>query len=159
MLSRIAQNIHIHIKMYVWLILGTEFAWFLSIQGCVLGFLEEIKINRYIFDSNSTLLLFCQSLERIFSDNLLSTYNKFGFGKRTDAWQWLEKVPNDFKSDVSYNYSNCVENAKVSQRISNNGRLRLLIRLCLTHKCIHVPFEYLVSSPSVVDLIFIIFHH
>lgn len=112
-----------------------------------MAFLEEIKINNCINDSNSILLLFCQSLEKIFSLGLLPCHNTFGLFKYVDPWVWLEKITHNKNSDISYSYSHCVDNAKLCRNvITNIGRLRLLIRLCLVYKCIHIPLEYLVSN-------------
>ncbi|KAI4456686.1 multiple pdz domain protein [Holotrichia oblita] len=115
-----------------------------DIKGCILAFLEEIKINHCISDSNSILLLFCQCLEKILNLGLVPVYNTFGFCKYIDPWVWLEKIIHDKNADISYNYLHCVENIKLCRNvITNIGKLRLLIRLCLIHRCLHIPIEYL----------------
>ncbi|GJQ72241.1 hypothetical protein Trydic_g3332 [Trypoxylus dichotomus] len=115
-----------------------------DIKGCILAFLEEIRINHCINDSNAVLLLFCQNLEKILNLGLVPVYNTFGFCKYIDAWIWLEKITHDRNANLSYSYVHCIGNVKLCRNvITNIGKLRLLIRLCLIHKCLHIPIEYL----------------
>lgn len=111
-----------------------------------MAFLEEIKINHCINDSNSILLLFCQTLEKILNYGLIPVHT-FGFSKYVEPWVWMEKITHDKNTDLLYSYLHCVDTVKLHKNVMTNiGKLRLLMRLCLIHKCLHIPIEYLVNS-------------
>ncbi|CAH0388690.1 unnamed protein product [Bemisia tabaci] len=94
-----------------------------------------------INDENSNLEAFCQCLEKIFQKGLITQHNALGFYKSPESWDWLRKVgckrgPYSYQSSVSF-VNECT---KVT---SSRGRLRLLIRMCLNQRCIHVPIQLL----------------
>lgn len=115
-------------------------------SGCIQRFLQKLQDCDYITDENSNLIQFCQNLERVFIYGLISVQNAFGFTKSVDPWNWLEKLAFSKDSSISFSFINSVEAVKRYQSIlTNTGKLRLLIRNCLTSKSLHVPVEYLVS--------------
>ncbi|XP_022903455.1 uncharacterized protein [Onthophagus taurus] len=116
-----------------------------DLKGCILNFFEEIKENG-INDSNPDLLVFCSTTEKIFSTGLNQIHNTLGFIKSiNNPWLWLDKIASD--KAISFTYLNCVEKVRKCKSIQTNlGRLRLLIRLCLSQKCLHIPLEYLITS-------------
>ncbi|XP_026673081.1 uncharacterized protein LOC108629494 isoform X2 [Ceratina calcarata] len=73
--------------------------------------------------------------------------NPIGFPKLPDAWYWMEEIGEKHFSSCC-TYSLVVEQVRQNPKVHTpTGRLRLLIRTCLTRKCLHMPVEMLVRTP------------
>ncbi|XP_046413335.1 uncharacterized protein LOC124176283 [Neodiprion fabricii] len=103
-----------------------------------------------IDDSNPDLPSFCKSLERCLQKGVLMRMNAIGFPKLAEAWYWMEEVQ---AKNQSYAYTSAVEAVKANCKVrSPVGRLRLLIRICLTRQCLHVPIQILAQNNSAFPL-------
>ncbi|XP_012256436.2 uncharacterized protein LOC105686328 isoform X1 [Athalia rosae] len=106
--------------------------------------LTECKTE--INDSNINLPSFCKSLERCFQKGVVMRMNAIGFPKLPEAWFWMEEIT-DKNQSLSYSYTSAVQAVKENPRLrSPSGRLRLLIRICLSRKCLHVPVQILLQN-------------
>lgn len=100
-----------------------------------------------INDDNNNLQQFCESLEKCFQNGVLMPFNTVGFPLLADAWLWLSEIHCKNLSPFD-TYSLAVEQVKSNAKVdTSTGRLRLLIRTCLTRKCLHTPVEILVRTP------------
>lgn len=126
------------------------FGKLIGLSGCIARFLQDTKTTGHISDKNTHLIGFCQCVEAVFNNGLLQQIT-FPFTKTTSAWSWLEKCASAKHNVVTFTYLSAVEEAKKYKYIlTNSGKLRLLIRICLNEKCLHVPVQYLVSCYYVV---------
>lgn len=93
--------------------------------------------NSEINDTSEDLLLLCNALENIFRKGIIG-----------HSWDWLEEMKSQMESGSimkSFNFVRSVEAVKTCPKVKTSvGRLRLLIRYCLIHKCLHVPVEVMV---------------
>lgn len=114
--------------------------------------LKLAKCGADITDENDDLPLFCKSLEACFQKGVLSRLNAFGFPKLPEAWFWLEEIAD--KSDSSlFAFTSAVENVRENLKVQNHiGRLRLLIRTCLSRRCLHVPVQYIIRTSPLSHL-------
>lgn len=96
-----------------------------------------------ITDVEPKLTQFCECFERILYQGLLPTKTVIAVIRSFECWYWLEKLELE-KLGVPFCYASCVEDVRSCQRVqSNRGKVRLLIRYCLTKKCLHVPIEFI----------------
>ncbi|XP_076666760.1 uncharacterized protein LOC143368186 isoform X2 [Andrena cerasifolii] len=73
--------------------------------------------------------------------------NTTNFSKLPDAWYCLEEIAEKHFSSCC-TYSLAVEQVRDTPKVHTpTGHLRLLIRTCLTRKCLHIPIEMLVRTP------------
>ncbi|XP_014470037.1 PREDICTED: uncharacterized protein LOC106742006 [Dinoponera quadriceps] len=106
-----------------------------------------IEHGTEITDENEDLLSFCKCLENCLHKGLLPCLS-IGYLKGPSAWHWLEHVAQ--KNYSSYSTLSLVaeqteQNPKVH---TSTGRFRLLIRICLVRKCLHMPVEILTRIPT-----------
>lgn len=115
-----------------------------ELKGSLLK-LVQTSGSSEITDDNAELQHFCQNLERVFQKGLLRN-TSLGFAKVSESWYWLEQLASQ-RSGVAFNYVSSVNAVKTSQKVvTPTGKLRLLIRTCLVHRCLHVPVEILVRN-------------
>ncbi|XP_032676898.1 uncharacterized protein LOC116846755 [Odontomachus brunneus] len=107
-----------------------------------------IEHAKEITDENEDLCHFCKCLENCLQKGLLPCLSSIGYLKESSAWHWLEHVAE--KNYSSYNtLSLVVEQTKQNPKVHTfTGRLRLLIRICLVRKCLHMPVEILTRIPT-----------
>lgn len=102
-------------------------------------------------DNSSTLINFCQIIEKIFYSNIKITSNTLGFIKCITPWMWMEEIVDENHYLATFPYRNSIEYVKRQKNISTSvGLFRLLIRHLLANKCLHIPFEYLVSVSLII---------
>lgn len=108
-------------------------------------FMEEVKINP-INDRNSDLVVFCMTVEKILNEGLRYVTNSFGFIKCPYIFEWMDTIAESRKNmDVPYAFVSAIEAVNSEPSVSTKtGQLRLLIRQCLTKKCLHYPIEHIV---------------
>lgn len=64
-----------------------------------------------------------------------------------DAWHWLEEL-SQRQEGLLFAFSTSVEAIRENSKIQTaSGKLRQLIRTCLTKKCLHMPVQLLVRTP------------
>ncbi|KAG7189461.1 hypothetical protein KM043_017157 [Ampulex compressa] len=106
------------------------------------------ECSKGIDDTNVDLPFFCKSLEKCLQRGVLTRVNVIGFPRVPDAWFCLEEIAERNQS-VCPTFSLAVEQVRENAKVyTPTGRLRLLIRTCLTRKCLHMPIEILVRTPS-----------
>ncbi|XP_011873485.1 PREDICTED: uncharacterized protein LOC105565142 isoform X3 [Vollenhovia emeryi] len=101
-----------------------------------------------ITDENEDLCHFCKCLENCLQKGLLPSLDSVGYLKVPYTWTWLEYVGE--KNYSGYNtFLLAVEQAKQNAKVRTSaGRLRLLIRICLARRCLHMPVEILSRIPT-----------
>ncbi|XP_036149343.1 uncharacterized protein LOC105831171 [Monomorium pharaonis] len=101
-----------------------------------------------ITDENEDLCHFCKCLENCLQKGLLPTLDNIGYLKVPYAWHWLEYVAE--RNYSGYNtFLLVVEQVKQNAKVHTPaGRLRLLIRICLVRRCLHMPVEILTRVPA-----------
>lgn len=144
--------------------------WAFRLILCVLsGWTRKlIEHAKEITDENEDLCHFCKCLENCLQKGLLPSLDSVGYLKVPYAWHWLEYVAVKnyrwcdflilswvsiycllFNANVIFSGYNTfllvVEQVKQNAKVHTSaGRLRLLIRICLVRKCLHMPVEILV---------------
>ncbi|XP_033211996.1 uncharacterized protein LOC117169634 [Belonocnema kinseyi] len=114
--------------------------------------LKLTKCGTDIGDENEDLPFFCKSIEACFQREVLSRLNAFGFPKLPEAWYWLEEIADRNDSSL-FAFTSAVENVRENLKIQNPiGRLRLLIRTCLTRRCLHLPVQYIIRTHHLSSL-------
>lgn len=101
-----------------------------------------------ITDENEDVCHFCKCLENCLQKGLLPSLDSVGYLKIPYAWHWLEYVAE--KNYSGYNtFLLVVEQVKQNAKVRTAaGRLRLLIRICLVRRCLHMPVEILTRIPT-----------
>lgn len=100
--------------------------------------------GKCVTDSNETLYPFCMCVETVFQRGLSYTHGPFGLIKTPQSWTWLEQLAQRYPS-APYSYVSSVNEVRNSKKVTTPlGKLRLLIRVCLVKKCLHVPVEFIV---------------
>ncbi|XP_018345280.1 PREDICTED: uncharacterized protein LOC108750372 [Trachymyrmex septentrionalis] len=107
-----------------------------------------IEHAKEITDENEDLCHFCKCLENCLQKDLLPILDSVGYFKISYAWHWLEYVAR--KNYNGYNtFLLAVEQVKQNAKVHTSaGRLRLLIRICLVRRCLHMPVEILARIPA-----------
>ncbi|EGI66555.1 hypothetical protein G5I_04886, partial [Acromyrmex echinatior] len=107
-----------------------------------------IEHAKEITDENEDLCHFCKCLENCLQKDLLPILDSVGYFKIPYAWHWLEYVAG--KNYNGYNtFLLAVEQVKQNTKVHTPaGRLRLLIRICLVRRCLHMPVEILARIPA-----------
>ncbi|XP_070513757.1 uncharacterized protein [Cardiocondyla obscurior] len=101
-----------------------------------------------ITDENEDLCHFCKCLENCLQKGLLPSFDSVGYFKIPYAWHWLKYI-----AEKNYNGYNtfllAVEQVKENTKVCTSaGQFRLLIRICLARKCLHMPVEILTRIPA-----------
>lgn len=113
-------------------------------------FLENYNINVPITDANVNLQPFCCCVEKIFTKGLIPQYNSLGIAKQLHPWCWIEKIKLNGNDSSTFNFTNALYSVRNCKTVlSSTGRLRLLIRTCLTKKCLHIPILTLAQNVSI----------
>ncbi|KAF6202761.1 hypothetical protein GE061_003163 [Apolygus lucorum] len=98
---------------------------------------------RSIQDADPHVTLFCECLERILCHGLHKPRSVIGIIRVPSPWVWLEQAA-DEKYGGPYSYISSVENVKRCGKVkTDRGKVRLLIRLALTRRCIHYPVQFI----------------
>ncbi|KAK9882958.1 hypothetical protein WA026_001176 [Henosepilachna vigintioctopunctata] len=97
-----------------------------------------------ISDDNRYLAPFCQKLENIFYAGIKNSNKLFSTAAPYD---WLLNISKTKKLELQFNYLNALYEVEKNRFLTSRlGKFRLLLRYCLTLKCLHVPVEYLVKT-------------
>ncbi|XP_014218001.1 uncharacterized protein LOC106646477, partial [Copidosoma floridanum] len=100
-----------------------------------------------ITDDTEDLVHFCKCLEKCFQKGVAMRLNAFGVPNIPDPWHCMEDLAKR-KDDSLISFTNIVENVCENQKVQEtSGKFRLLIRTCLSRKCMHAPVGYLVRNP------------
>lgn len=114
-----------------------------ELKGYTLQLLEN---KNSITDDNHNVNSFCECLERILQKGLLTQFNTIGICREPESWHWLESMAYP-KYGAPYSYQSSVDTVKKCDKVKTNiGRTRLLIRSCLSKRCMHIPFQLLIHS-------------
>uniref|UniRef100_T1H9S8 PID domain-containing protein n=1 Tax=Rhodnius prolixus TaxID=13249 RepID=T1H9S8_RHOPR len=112
-----------------------------ELKGFATKFLNESP--KPITDEDKNVRSFCECIEKIFYKGLNIQRNVIGFFRAPECWSWLEHI-GDEKLGCPYSYVSCIEKIKRSDKVTTNfGKVRLLIRIALVRRCIHVPVQIL----------------
>ncbi|KAK0085359.1 hypothetical protein PV325_005353 [Microctonus aethiopoides] len=114
------------------------------------GWIRKLTENTAeITDDNPDLILLCSSLEKCFQLGVtMRITSSVGYPKSADAWHWLEEL-GERNERFLYSFTSAVESVSQNLKVESPiGKLRLLIRICLTKKCLHMPVQLLVRSPG-----------
>ncbi|KAJ1527430.1 hypothetical protein ONE63_007412 [Megalurothrips usitatus] len=104
-----------------------------------------------ITDDNVELVKFCESLESVLSKGLKPQLSPLGFGREGDVWSWMSFF-GDQRKGATFGYEYAVSSVKKDPKVSTNvGRMRLLIRSCLSHHCLFKPIEMIVGHPQLAS--------
>ncbi|XP_073974577.1 uncharacterized protein isoform X3 [Rhodnius prolixus] len=115
-----------------------------ELKGFATKFLNESP--KPITDEDKNVRSFCECIEKIFYKGLNIQRNVIGFFRAPECWSWLEHI-GDEKLGCPYSYVSCIEKIKRSDKVTTNfGKVRLLIRIALVRRCIHVPVQILTFS-------------
>ncbi|XP_066260065.1 uncharacterized protein [Euwallacea similis] len=121
-----------------------------DIKGCVQQFLTLTNSNTPILDNNIYFLHFVQTIEKIFNNGLIRQQNTKFFDRTIDPYSWMSSITKDINITSNLTYKTCVDNSRDRRDTHTNcGRFRLLIKYCLSKKCLHIPVEVLVKSEYV----------
>ncbi|XP_034940507.1 uncharacterized protein [Chelonus insularis] len=113
------------------------------------GWIRKLtEAKTVIKDDNSDLRFFCECLEKCLRKGILLRMNSIQFFKIFEVWHWMKDIA-DKHIKFLYTFTLAVENVSQNQKVqTSTGKLRLLIRTCLTKKCLHTPVELLVRTPG-----------
>lgn len=104
-----------------------------------------------VTDESDILVKFCESLESVLSKGLKPQLTPLGFGKEGDVWTWMAFF-GDQRKGATFGYEYAVSSVKKDSKVSTNvGRMRLLIRTCLSHHCLFKPIEMIVGNPQLAS--------
>ncbi|XP_015597899.1 uncharacterized protein LOC107269029 [Cephus cinctus] len=104
--------------------------------------------NIEIIDDNENLKFLCICLEKCFQKGVASRLNSLGFPKIPEPWYWLEELAEKQKFSL-YGFFSLIESVRDNEKLQTSpGRFRQLIRMSLLRKCLHVPVEFIVRTPS-----------
>ncbi|XP_066159253.1 uncharacterized protein [Euwallacea fornicatus] len=118
-----------------------------DIKGCVQQFLTLTNSNTPILDNNLYFLHFVQTIEKIFNNGLIRQQNTKFFDRIIDPYSWMSSITKDINIASDLTYKTCVDNSRDRRDThTNSGRFRLLVKYCLSKKCLHIPVEVLVKS-------------
>ncbi|XP_049853427.1 uncharacterized protein LOC126334821 isoform X4 [Schistocerca gregaria] len=100
--------------------------------------------GKSVTDNNETLYPFCMCVETVLQRGLSYIHGPFGLIKTPQSWTWLEQIAQRYPG-APYSYVSSVNEVRNSKKVTTPvGKLRLLIRVCLVRKCLHVPVELIV---------------
>ncbi|XP_034248493.1 uncharacterized protein LOC117649660 isoform X1 [Thrips palmi] len=104
-----------------------------------------------VTDESEELVKFCESLEKVLSKGLKPQLSPLGFGREGDVWTWMSFF-GDQRKGATFGYEYAVSSVKKDSKVSSNiGRMRLLIRTCLSHHCLFKPIEMIVSNQQLAS--------